>query len=284
MINKILVPTDGSPNSLIALDYAMYIARKQSASLTGLYVIDVNLIQGPMLTDVSGSVGMPPYEGFFDAIEKSLDEKAEFILKEFQERCVNAGVKSDVKKIIGKVSSVIIEEAQHADMILMAKKGEHFHLKEGGLLGSVAEAVVRNSGKPVLITPENFMEIESMALAYDGSDSAVKALKLSLNLSEKNAWPMTAIIITNDSRKAAALSAQVEDANQPDPDEPPLTDCAIVNLSGRESDEIIRFVKEGSIELMVMGAYGHNRLRQLLLGSTTSLVIHKSPIPVLLIR
>lgn len=284
MINKILVPTDGSPNSLIALDYATYIARKLSVSLTGLYVIDVNLIQGPMLTDVSGSVGMPPYEGFFDAIEKSLDEKADFILKEFQERCVNTGIKSDVKKIIGKVSSVIVEEAQNADMILMAKKGEHFHLTEGGLLGSVAEAVVRNSGKPVLITPENFMEIESMGLAYDGSESAVKALKLSLNLSEKNAWPITVVIITNDSQKAAVLSAQVEEANQQDPDEPPMTDCAIINLSGKESDEIIKFIKEGSVELMVMGAYGHNRLRQLLLGSTTSLVIRKSPIPVLLIR
>ena len=34
-----------------------------------------------MLTDISGSVGMPPYEGFFDAIETSLNEKADFILK-----------------------------------------------------------------------------------------------------------------------------------------------------------------------------------------------------------
>ncbi len=30
----------------------------------------------------------------------------------------------------------------------MAKKGEHFHLKEGGLIGSVAEVVIRKSGKP----------------------------------------------------------------------------------------------------------------------------------------
>jgi len=35
---------------------------------------------------------------------------------------------------------------------------------------------------------------------------------------------------------------------------------------------------------MVMGAYGHNRLREWLLGSTTSTIIQKSPVPVLLIR
>ena len=284
MIRKILIPTDGSANSLTAQDFGIYIARKLEATITGLYVIDVNLIQGPMLTDISGSVGMPPYEGFFDAIEKSLDEKADFILKEFQERCQKAGVKADVKKVIGRISSAIIEEAQSADLILMAKKGEHFHLKEGGLLGSVAEAVARNSGKPVLVTPENFVEIESMALAYDGSDSAAKALRLSLELSQQNVWPLTVIIINSDSKKAAALIAQVEEANQKDPDEPPIADCETIILSGKESEEIIKFIREGSIELMVMGAYGHNRLRELFLGSTTSQVVRKSPIPVLLIR
>jgi nucleotide-binding universal stress UspA family protein len=40
----------------------------------------------------------------------------------------------------------------------------------------------------------------------------------------------------------------------------------------------------GSVELMVMGAYGHNGLRELFLGSTTTNVIRKSPIPVLLTR
>ena len=284
MIKKILIPTDGSANSLTALEYGIYIARKLDAALIGLYVLDVNLIQGPMLTDISGSVGMPPYDGFFDAIETSLNEKADCILKEFQERCKKSGINAEVKKTIGKISSIIIEEAQGADLILMAKKGEHFHLKEGGLLGSVAEAVVRDSGKPVLVTPENFVEIESMALAYDGSDSATKALQLSLKLSEQNAWPLTVIIITSDSKKATALSAQVEEANQKDPDEPPIADCEIINLSGKEPDEIIKFIKEGSVELMVMGAYGHKRLRELFLGSTTSHVIRKSPIPVLLTR
>lgn len=83
----------------------------------------------------------------------------------------------------------------------MAKKGEHFHLKEGGLLGSVAESVTRNSGKPVLVTPEKFVEIESMALAFDGSESATKALSLSLNLSQKTSWPLTAVIVSPDEKK-----------------------------------------------------------------------------------
>jgi len=283
MVKKILIPTDGSANSITALEYGIYIARKLEASLIGLYVLDVNLIQGPMLTDISGSVGMPPYDGFFDAIETSLNEKADRVLKDFQERCQKSGINAEVIKTIGKISQIIIEEAQNADLILMAKKGEHFHLKEGGLLGSVAEAVVRNSGKPVLVTPETFLEIESMGLAYDGSDSASKALKISLELSDQAVWPLTAVIITSDAKKADTLSTQIEDMNQKE-SVAPTADCEIIILSGKESDEIIKFILEGAVELMVMGAYGHNRLRELFLGSTTSHVIRKSPIPVLLIR
>jgi len=279
MISKILIPVDGSTNSFKALEYGIYIARILEASLIGVHVVDVNLIQGPVLTDISGSVGMPPYDGYFEAIETSLSEKADFILKDFSHRCRHEGIKAETKKSIGKISQVIIEEGQNADLIVMAKKGEHFHLKEGGLLGSVAEAVVRNSGKPVMITPENFLEIESMGVAYDGSDPAKKALKLSLDLSENTAWPLTAVIISSDSQKSAALANEVEDMLENHP-----ADCAIIILQGKETEEILNYIKEGSVELMVMGAFGHNRLRSLILGSTTSQVIQKSPIPVLLTR
>ncbi len=284
VIKKILVPTDGSPNSLTALDFAVYIARRLGAALSGLHVVDVGLIQGPVITDIAGSVGMPPYEGFFDAVEKALNEKADFILKEFQDRCRRSGVKSEVRKITGKISATIIEEARETDMIVMARKGEHEHLGEGGILGSVAEYVVRNAGKPVMITPEKFIEIESMGLAYDGSGSASKALHLGLELSAQTAWPVTVITVSADSQKAAEWAAQVEEVNQKEPDEPPVADCDIVHFTGKETEDILNFIKEGAVELMVMGAFGHNRLREMLLGSTTSQIIRKSPIPVLLIR
>jgi nucleotide-binding universal stress UspA family protein len=279
MIKTILIPVDGSANSATAVDYGIYIAPILEASLSGLHVIDIYLIQGPMMTDVSATVGMPPYDGFFDAVETSLKEKADYVLKNFEDRCRAAGVACGTKKNIGKISDTIIEEAEGADLILMAKKGEHFHLKEGGLIGSVAEVVIRHSGKPVMVIPESFREIESMGLAYDGSAPARKALELSLNISEKAKWPITVLIISADVAKAADLSAQVEDMAQKG-----LADCEVIISAGREADEILKFIAEGPVELMVMGAYGHNRLREWLLGSTTSHIIHKSPIPVLLIR
>ena len=109
MITKILIPADGSPNSLTAQKYGIYIARKLEATITALYVIDINLIQGPILNDVSGAVVMPPYEGFFDTIEKSIEEKADAVLKEFEDNCKQSGVKVEVKKEIGGTGRAIIE-------------------------------------------------------------------------------------------------------------------------------------------------------------------------------
>jgi nucleotide-binding universal stress UspA family protein len=277
MLKKILIPTDGSATGTIALEYGIYIAHKLNAALIGLHVLDVHLLQGPLLTDISGAVGMPPCEGFLDAVETSLNEKADFILNDFRELCRKSGLGEETRKVIGKIDEIIIEEAQRADFVLMAKKGEHFHLKEGGLLGSVSQAVTRRCGKPVMITPDKYREIESMGIAYDGSPSAKKALDFSLELSQQVNWPLTAIIITTDDKKASLLSTQIEEAAQAHE-----TDCEVIILSGKESEEIIKFIKEDAVELMVMGAYGHNRLRELLLGSTTSQVIQKSPIPVLL--
>jgi len=244
MIKKILIPTDGSVNSDIALDYGIYIARKLNTAVNGLHVLDVNLLQVPMLSDISGTVGMPPYDGFFTAIETSLNEKADFIIDNFRQRCLKAGLTTEAKKITGKINEVIIAEAGKADCILMAKKGEHFHLKEGGLLGSTAEAVVRNSGKPVMIIPDNFREIESMALAYDGSPSARKALGFSLDLSKQAVWPLTAVIITANMEKAALLSAQIEEAEQT-----AETECEVIILPGKEGEEIIKFIMEDAVEM-----------------------------------
>ena len=130
-----------------------------------------------------------------------------------------------------------------------------------------------------MITPEHFVDIESMALAYDGSEPAKKALDLSLRISEKANWPLTALIITENQSRAAELAGQIENAAQH------LTvDCEVVIAAGKEVDEMLQFISEGAVELMVMGAYGHNRLRHLLLGSTTSQIVAKSPIPVLLTR
>ena len=279
MVKTILIPTDGSDYGKTAIDYGIYIAKKLAAQLIGLHVVDVGLMQGPVFSDISGSIGLPPYQEFLPVIEAGLNERAEAILKAFRERCEAVELYPEARKAIGIIDEIIIEEGKKTDWILLAQRGEHFHLTKGSILGSTAELVVRKSGKPVMVTPATYQDIESMALAYDGSPPADNALKLAVSLSEKAAWPLTIICITGDQAVADKLHKKIEDYL-----EPFQIDCETIMIRGQEDREIMKFIREGSVELLVMGAYGHNRLRELLVGSTTSDVIRKSKIPVLLTR
>ena len=277
---NILIPIDGSDYGKTAIAYGIYIARKLDAQLTGLHVVDVRLMQGPVFTDISGSIGLPPYQEFLPAIESSLDAKAESILKEFREQCEAAGIHPETKKITGVIDETIIEEGRKCcDWILLAQRGEHFHIGSGAILGSTAQSVVRRSGKPVLVTPERFREINRMALAYDGSAPAQNALNLAAELSARAAWPLSVVIITDDQALGAELSEKAEAFLKTR-----VADGTVLILKGKEDKELLKFIREGTVELLVMGAYGHNRLREVLVGSTTSAVIRKSPIPVLLTR
>jgi len=75
-------------------------------------------------------------------------------------------------------------------------------------------------------------------------------LKVAAEVSAKTKWPLTTLIITDDAKTAADLSAKVEDAV-----EPYGVDNALVVLEGRADREIMNFIKEGAVELMVMGAH-----------------------------
>ncbi len=279
IIRNILIPTDGSDYSKTALEYGIYIAKRLEAELTGLHIIDVKILQGPIFSDIFGSVSLSPFPEFLTVIEKGLHERADSILEAFRRRCEGAGLTPRIKKVTGIIDEEILRAGHEADLILLAQRGEHYPLSRSVLLGSTAEAVVRKAGKPVMVTPAEYREIESMGLAYDGSPSAQHALGIAAQLSVKTRWPITVILITDQQALAAELTQKVESYL-----EPFEIDSDVVVLRGKEEKEIIRFIREGAVELMLMGAHGHSRFKELLLGSTTSYVIRNSTIPVLLTR
>ncbi len=279
VIKKILLPTDGSDYSRAAAEYAIYTARLIKAGITALNVMDIKIIQGPLFSDVAFYSGLPVYYEFLPKIEEALSKRADSILEEIRKKSEQAGVAIELKKISGIIEDTIIREGEKSDLIVLARRGEHFHFNAGGLLGSTAESVVRRSKKPVLVTPVDFKEIESIGLAFDGSTPATNALKLAAWLSEQAHWPITTLIITDDSSMGAELTKKVENYLDDKP-----VDNEVLVLRGREDKEIMRFIGEGAVEMMIMGAYGKGRLKEFFLGSTTSNVIRNSNIPVLLMH
>jgi nucleotide-binding universal stress UspA family protein len=279
MARKILIPTDGSDYSRTALEYGMYLSRYLEAQLVGLHVVDVKIVQGPLFSDIAFYSGMPAYYEFLPRIEEALNKRGEMILRAVEERCREMRTPVETRKVTGLIDEMIVEEGKKADWILLAQRGEHYHLTTGGLLGSTTGSVVRKSRTPVMVTPVAFREIESMGIAYDGSPPADHALQMAAELSKTARWPLTTITVCDDSGRAAELARRVEECL-----EPHEIDHEMIVLRGKADREIVKFIEEGSVELMVMGAHSHVRLRDLFLGSTTTHVIRNSPVPVFVIH
>ena len=135
-IKKILVPLDGSKNSLRGLDEAIYIARQCQAEITGLYVIPMyprNLADALM-----------PYQIHLTKDAKKFMQKAKTV-------CAKNGIMFRSIIEIGSPTTEIehLSKKKKFDIIVVGSRG-YSGIKEA-FLGSVANSVVHKSKVPVLV-------------------------------------------------------------------------------------------------------------------------------------
>lgn len=139
-INVIVVPTDFSERSLVALDYAVGLADKYDAKLKIVFVNEPGL----KISDMAW-VGVDKRAMDDDKIKESRRNIEDIVLKR-----IPTEVAADAKIIHGEAVERIIEYSKdvNADLIVMATHGRTGVSKV--LLGSVAEQVVRKAPCPVL--------------------------------------------------------------------------------------------------------------------------------------
>jgi universal stress protein A len=139
-ITRILVPTDFSATSDVALDYAIAMAKRFGASLQVLHVVD-----DPF---VGGAVGSEVYITNVPAMRVHLVDEAASKLVRLLPQCGRVAARTEVR--VGKPADVIrdVAEEHGVDLIVMGTHGRTgmAHL----LLGSVAEKIVREAPCPVL--------------------------------------------------------------------------------------------------------------------------------------
>jgi nucleotide-binding universal stress UspA family protein len=138
---------------------------------------------------------------------------------------------------------------------------------------------VRRSPRPVLVTPNSFREFENILVAYDGSVESTQALKTTCEIFAFINTRLKAVIVTGDPMRCEALTQEIETFISPYE-----MDLDIECLSGEACKEIVGYAEAQGIDLIVMGAFGHSRLHDLILGGTTAYIIRNATLPVLLNR
>lgn len=134
---KILIPTDGSENTVPAIKTGLDLAKEMGAEVTALYVVDQTAFVNFSMDSTIVSI--------FSLLEKEGKTAVGFIESEGEA----LGIKVTTKVLEGSPSKKILEESKNNDLIVMGTLGRSGISKL--LLGSVAERVVRYASCPVLV-------------------------------------------------------------------------------------------------------------------------------------
>lgn len=272
---KILVASDGSTHAQTALETALELAGRFSASLSLLHVVNVRLLEGPFLSDLSGMVA-GPFLNFQQQVREILVQKGENLLAALREECRRRGVPAETELAEGVVSRVICRASRAHDLICLGRHGEHAAFR-GLLMGSTVEEVVRGSSRPVLVSGDQTRSPGRLLLPYDGSQTAGAALALAVDMASH----------LDASLAVLAVAAEPEEGHSLLDEAGKFTASRGVQVSFRHmaGDPVEAIVSAAAdADLIVMGAYGHSRLRELFLGSTTAGVLARAKVPVLLYR
>ncbi|MBN2307325.1 MAG: universal stress protein [Candidatus Hydrogenedentes bacterium] len=276
MIKHILVPTDGSEAAARSVRYAAGLAEQYGATVHGLHVVDVKLLEGPFLRDISASLGTAPYANYQGNIAMILEERGTAALKFLRDACEERSVACVTEQITGLVVRSVLEKSELADLIVMARSGEHSEWLEG-FVGTTTQAVVRRAGRPVLVTGVDTPGRTRFLVAYDGSNHAKGALRIAAQVSTDWDVPLTVLVVGDERAQAVLDEARSYLA-------PHALAAEYVVREGDPSEVIVAYAEECAADLLIMGAYGHTKVRQLVVGSTTAYAMHRAPCPLLLTR
>lgn len=283
-MTHVMACIDNSQSSLAVCDYAAWASRQLNAPLTLLHVLDEE--KYPASADLSGNIGLGSREHLLEELA-TLDaqrarlarEQGEHMLEKARERTVISGAAfPELKQRHGHLVESLSDLQEDIRLLLIGRVGEDSS-RSAHSLGSQIEAVVRTIHRPILITASSYKKPEKVMIAFDGSATGYKIVQM---FAESTLGKNLLIHLVMVGAKSQGNLAHL------------VTARGILGAAGLSVESIIRegevefelcsYQVEQGIDLLVMGAYGHSRIRQFLVGSTTTTILRTSALPVLLLR
>ena len=280
-MQRLLACIDASHYATSVADHASWAARRLDAAVELLHVIQRNDAVAAR-QGLSGAVGLGAKSSLLEELvaideaeAKLSKERGRLLLEAAEERVRGAGVQ-DVRTVHrhGGIVETVVEREEDADLVVIGKRGASSGFARDHI-GSKVERVVRESTRPVLVTTPEFRPIERALVAYDGGQSAERAVDL---IARSPLMSDTDVQIVTVGRASAHRQRDLEAVAARLPQAP----CDLV--AGDPEEALAREIESRDVDLLLMGAYGHSPLRRLIVGSLTTAMMQRCRVPVLLFR
>jgi nucleotide-binding universal stress UspA family protein len=284
MKTRVLACIDGSSYTPAVCDAAVWASQRLDAPLKFLHALQRK--QEVASTDLSGSIGLDARESLLEELV-SLDEKrnklamerGRQILSIAKDRARAAGNESaEGCQRHGGLVETLTELQEGIRLLVLGQRGEAASVASEHL-GSHLERVVRTMKRPILITPAEFNAPKQVMLAFDGSATTRKGVDMVAGSPLLRGLPCHLVMAGSDT---AEKRAKLEQARKTLEDAGIEAPTAI--LPGDSELVLRQYQQDNGIDMIIMGAYGHSRIRRLLIGSTTTAMLRQSVVPVLLLR
>lgn len=286
-MGKIIACIDGSGYADSVSHLSAWIYKRTGLAISLLHVVAPHS-EMEAKTDMTGHIGIGVKSNLLEELTKLDEEHGKLELKKGQLMLEHAKEVLDAKGVNtqpeilhrrGSLVETIQEFESQAEFIVMGKRGEHYHTASGHL-GSNLERVARAIHKPLLVATQEINPIKKFLIAYDGSPSANKAVEYVSSNTLLKGLECHVLKVGDATPEAQEILKQAEEK---------------LKMSGFKvhihfkqgisvEDAVAEYIIAHSIDLLAIGAYGHSKIRSLILGSTTTSLIRKSEIPVMLFR
>ncbi|NQU56142.1 MAG: universal stress protein [Rhodospirillales bacterium] len=283
-IKTILVPIDGTETSRTALDVAFMLGRDLPAHVDVLHVATDPKDAVPLLGEgMSAAI----IEEMIQLAEREAKERTARAEAMFEDARARNGLAAQATPPAGDEGSTALVQCVGREDVLTAQKGRLVDLvvaarptaQSDASLAMTINAAIFETGRPVLIAPPNVPETMAtkIAISWNGSAEASRAVAAALPLIVR---AQKVIIMTAENDKtpsavAAELAAYLAWHGV-------SAESHTLPGGSQVGQVLLEDCKVVGADLLVMGAYTHSRMRQLILGGVTKHVLASADLPVLM--
>ncbi|WP_050523551.1 universal stress protein [Pseudorhodobacter wandonensis] len=276
---KIVALVDGSVYAQSVCELAGWAGARLGAGVELLHVL------GRRETgeqDLSGSIRLGARTALLEELAELDAQRAKLvmhrgraILDDAQAVLAKAGVADATTRL--RHGDLLEEIGTGFDLIVVGKRGEAADFAKGHL-GSNLERIVRGSKVPVLVAARAFAPVTNLLLAFDGGPSSQRAVQ---HIAQSPLYKGMAVTVVSVG-EALSVRPLLADAQAQ------LLEAGIEaetrQVTGQPEVALGKLVEDEGYQMLVMGAYGHSRIRSLIIGSTTTEMIRSCKVPVMLVR
>lgn len=283
MIKRILVALDPDADTRIATHYAMDLARRTGAEITGLAVVDTKHIVAE--TGIGGSIGALHYA---EKIRRQMTEKARDIAQDLIDTFVGtldeAGLPHQELVMDGTPADLIVDALNFHDILFVGRDPHFFYNRPDRPTDTLARVVKRGVAPAVVVGPA-FRPIRRVLLACDGSAPSIQTMQRFAQLQPFGTdLTVDLVHIREDTGEAARHRADLLLHRTRTYLE--AHGFQTLNETSMEGDHtaerLLRHAEHHEADLIVAGAHSVSAVRRIAFGSTTHALLDQSTIPLFL--